>query len=458
SGDRVALVARERPGVVPLSLAQQRMWFLNRFDAGSAAYNVPVAIRLSGELDASAVEAAVRDVIARHESLRTMYPETEDGPIQFVVPAERVRPDIQVVDIDASDVESRVRALASTTFDVTTEIPLRVRLFTVSSTEHVLALVVHHISADGSSMGPLTRDVMVAYAARSAGEAPGWAPLSVQYADFALWQREVLGSEDDPDSIAAQQVSYWKTALAGLPDQLDLPMDRPRPAVQSYAGDRADFAVDADVHAQLVQLARRTNSTLFMVVHSAMAVLFARLSGSDDIAIGTPFAGRSDKALDDIIGMFVNTLVFRSRVDSSMTFEELLAQTRASDLQAFAHADVPFERLVEVLNPVRSTARHPLFQVGLSFQNLAQSSLELSGLSVSGLDADTGISQFDLHLIVTDRYDEGGRPLGVGGYFTFATDLFDRSTVDGFVERFVRVLEAVVADSSVVVGDIGVLG
>ncbi|WP_245820008.1 condensation domain-containing protein, partial [Rhodococcoides yunnanense] len=312
--------------------------------AGSAAYNVPVAIRLSGGLDVVAVQAAVADVIARHESLRTMYPETDDGPVQLVVPVERVVPDVRVVDVDPADVESRVRALASTTFDVTSEIPLRVRLFALSPTEHVLALVVHHISADGSSMGPLTRDVMVAYAARSVGEAPGWAPLPVQYADYALWQREVLGSEEDPKSIASQQVSYWKTALAGLPDQLDLPTDRPRPAVQSYAGDRAEFVVDAELHAQLVQLARRTNSTLFMVVHSAMAVLFARLSGSDDIAIGTPFAGRSDRALDDLIGMFVNTLVFRSRVDSSMTFEELLAQTRASDLQAFAHADVPFER------------------------------------------------------------------------------------------------------------------
>ncbi|WP_231912714.1 condensation domain-containing protein, partial [Rhodococcus sp. EPR-157] len=448
-GVRVPLVARERPEMVPLSLAQQRMWFLNRFDQSSAAYNVPVAIRLTGVLDVAAVQAAVSDVISRHESLRTMYPETDNGPIQLVVPVERVVPDVRIIDVELSDVEDRVRELASTSFDVTTEIPLRVRLFTLSATEHVLALVVHHISADGSSMGPLTRDVMIAYAARSAGEAPGWAPLAVQYADYALWQREVLGSEDDPDSIASQQVAYWKSALAGLPDQLDLPTDRPRPAVQSYAGGRADFIVDAELHAQLVQLARRTNSTLFMVMHTAFAVFLSRMSGTDDIAIGTPFAGRSDRALDDIIGMFVNTLVFRTRVDSSMTFEELLAQTRASDLQAFAHADVPFERLVEVLNPARSTARHPLFQVGLSFQNLAQSSLELSGLSVSGLDADTGISQFDLHLIVTDRYDDAGRPLGVGGYVSFATDLFDVVTVDGFVERFVRVLESVVADSSV---------
>uniref|UniRef100_UPI000A4F45A7 non-ribosomal peptide synthetase n=1 Tax=Rhodococcoides yunnanense TaxID=278209 RepID=UPI000A4F45A7 len=344
AGGRLALAARRRPAMIPLSLAQQRMWFLNRFDTASAAYNLPVAIRLSGDVDVDALRAAVDDVIDRHESLRTVYPEIDGVPVQVVVPMNKVPPLFEVVDLPADRIQDEVRSLAVFGFDVTTEVPLRVRLFAVSPTEHVLALVVHHISADGSSMGPLTRDVMVAYAARSVGEAPGWAPLSVQYADYALWQREVLGSEEDPESIASQQVAYWKSALAGLPDQLDLPTDRSRPAVQSYAGDRAEFVVDAELHAQLVQLARRTNSTLFMVVHSAMAVLFARLSGSDDIAIGTPFAGRSDRALDDLIGMFVNTLVFRSRVDSSMTFEELLAQTRASDLQAFAHADVPFER------------------------------------------------------------------------------------------------------------------
>ncbi|WP_460701233.1 condensation domain-containing protein, partial [Nocardia thraciensis] len=268
------------------------------------------------------------------------------------------------------------------------------------------------------------RDVMTAYAARVVGVAPGWVPLGVQYADFAVWQRAVLGVESDAGSIAAQQVAYWRGELAGLPDLLELPTDRPRPAVATLRGGRVDFRVDAATHAGLSELARAHGATLFMVVHSALAVLLARLSGSDDIAVGTPVAGRGEAELDDLIGMFVNTVVFRTRLDRGESFADLLVRQRETDLQAFAHADIPFERLVEVLNPPRSTAHHPLFQVGLSFQNLARTAVELPGLSVDGVPADLDVSQFDLHLIVADGYDEDGRPAGIGGFFTYAADLF----------------------------------
>ncbi|WP_344870115.1 condensation domain-containing protein, partial [Rhodococcus aetherivorans] len=196
---------------------------------------------------------------------------------------------------------------------------------------------------DGSSMGPFVRDVMTAYAARSAGQVPSWAPLEVQYADYAVWQRAVLGSEDDPGSLAAQQLAYWASALAGLPDELGLPTDRPRPAVQSFAGARVPVVLDARLHGRLVEVARAHNATLFMVVHAALAVLLARLSGSSDVAVGTPIAGRGERALDELIGMFVNTLVLRARVDGGVSFGELLGSVREGDLQAFAHADVPFE-------------------------------------------------------------------------------------------------------------------
>ncbi len=407
---RVPLEAGHRPDRVPLSPAQQRMWFLNRFDTDTAAYNVPMAIRLSGDLDVDALQAAVSDLVTRHESLRTYYPETADGPIQVIVPAVDVTPDLSPVWVAESEIIDAVTAVGATTFDVTGEVPLAAKLFQVGDTDYVLAFVVHHISADGSSMGPLTRDLMQAYMARSEGGVPTWEMLPVQYADYAVWQRTVLGSEDDPESIASKQVGYWKRALAGLPDQLDLPTDRPRPAVQSFHGARVDFTVDADLHRRLTDLGRQTNTTLFMVLHTAFAVFLARVSASDDIAIGTPIAGRAERELDDLIGMFANTLVFRTRVDGQASFAELLEQARETDLGAFANADVPFERLVEVLNPARSTARHPLFQVGLSFQNLAQSSLELPGLTISGIDADMAISQFDLHLIVTDRYDATDEP------------------------------------------------
>ncbi|MBF6297743.1 amino acid adenylation domain-containing protein [Nocardia amamiensis] len=469
---RVELGSLVRPERLPLSLAQRRMWFLNRFDqvdddraaaTGSAAYNLPFALRLAGLLDVTALAAALDDVVARHEVLRTVYPETADGPVQVVLPAGQVTLDVAPELVTESEIATAVYALASTPFDVTSEVPLRVRLLEIdgrvpgSTPEYVLAVVVHHIAADASSMGPLVRDVMVAYAARTAASAPAWTPLPVQYADYALWQRAVLGDESDPESIAAQQIAYWREHLADLPDLLELPTDRPRPAVASLAGGRVEVSVDAATHAGLVRLARANGATLFMVVHTALAVLLARLSGSGDIAIGTPVAGRGERELDDLIGMFVNTVVFRTRLSGGDSFTEVLARQRETDLQAFANADIPFERLVEVLNPRRSTAHHPLFQVGLSFQNVARTALELPGLTIAGVEADLNVSQFDLHLIVSDTYDEAGDAAGIGGYFTYATDLFDAGTVRGFAERLSRILAAVVADATTPVGDIEIL-
>ncbi|MFC4604944.1 amino acid adenylation domain-containing protein [Rhodococcus kronopolitis] len=463
-GGRAQLVAQDRPGQLPLSLAQQRMWFLNRFDGASAAYNIPMAIRLSGRLDVAALQVALGDVFTRHESLRTRYPETASGPIQVIIPAAQSIPDLMPDRVAADQLPGRLAELMSTQFDVTAEVPVRIRLFEVEpaerpeDTEYVLASVVHHISADGSSMRPLVRDLMTAYSARIDGAEPGWAPLPVQYADYALWQRQILGRDDDENSVAAQQISYWRDALAELPDQLSLPTDRPRPPVQSFRGGRVAFEVDARAHRGLSDLARTQGSTLFMAAHSAFAVLLARLSGTADIAVGTPIAGRGEAELDDLVGMFVNTLVFRTQVDAGAGFADMVAAVREADLQAFAHADVPFERLVEVLNPARSTARHPLFQVGFSFQNYAQASLELPGLTVTALDPDIETAQFDLQLVLIDRYDEDGAPAGIDATFSYAADLFDESTVTGFAERFVRLIDAVVADPSAPVGDLDLLG
>ncbi|MDI9947397.1 amino acid adenylation domain-containing protein, partial [Rhodococcus sp. IEGM 1302] len=456
SGARAALTAMVRPERIPLSLAQQRMWFLNRFEPGSAVNNIPVAIRLSGLLDVAALQAAVSDVVARHEVLRTVYPEVDGVGYQQIVSVDRVELDLTPVPVSEADVMSAVVGFMSSGFDVTVQVPVRARVFVVAPDEYVLVFVVHHISADGSSMGPMTRDLMVAYMARSADAVPSWAPLAVQYADYALWQREVLGSEDDAASLISRQVEFWSRALAGLPDQLVLPWDRPRPAVQAFDGGQVPVVIGADLHRRLVDVAQQNNSTLFMVVHAALAVVLARLSGTEDITVGTPIAGRGERALDDLVGMFVNTLVLRTSVDAGVSFTDLLSRSREADLAAFAHADVPFERLVEVLNPVRSTAYHPLFQVGLSFQNLAESTFELSGLTLSGVEYESGTSQFDLHLIVTDHYD-GGAASGISGTMTFASALFDESTVSGFVDQFVRVLTAIADDVETVIGDIDLL-
>ncbi|WP_157108419.1 non-ribosomal peptide synthetase, partial [Aldersonia kunmingensis] len=457
---RVALVAGPRPELVPLSFAQQRMWFLNQLDPDSAAYNVRLAIRLTGDLDIPALEMAVRDLVARHESLRTIYPEVEGfGPVQKVLPVAEAGVELVVESVTTERTFERVHAVLMGGFDAQTRVPVRAHLLDVSDApgEHVLVVAVHHVSADGASVAPLARDVMVAYESRTRGEAPGWAPMPVQYADFALWQREVLGSEEDPESLISRQIAYWAQQLAGAPDQLDVPSDRPRPAVASGRGGVVPIEVSANVHAALVDLGRAYDTTLFIVVHAALAVLLARLSGTDDISVGTPIAGRGERELDDLIGMFVNTLVLRTVVDSSESFVDLLARTRETDLGAFGNADLPFERLVEVLDPARSQARNPLFQVGLSFQNLAESRFELPGLTVEPAGTDAGLSQFDLNFIIGDSYDEHGTPMGLGGEVTFATDLFDEATVAVFAQRFGRLLESVVTDASMAIGDIELL-
>ncbi|WP_039801367.1 condensation domain-containing protein, partial [Nocardia araoensis] len=297
---RTPLVAGPRPDRIPLSPAQQRMWFLNQFDTSASVYNIPAAIRLSGDLDVAALRHAVADLVARHEILRTIYPETPDGPVQRVLAPHEVTVDLALAQIGDEHVAGDVQRIVAAGFDVTVDVPFRAKLFQLAATEYVLVFVAHHISADGWSMGPLTRDLMLAYVARSGGQEPSWAPLPIQYADYTLWQRDALGADDDPESLAGAQLAYWTTELADLPDELDLPADRPRTSAQSFAGGTIDFVVDADVHAALAELARRHNATLFMVVHAAFAVFSARLSGAEDIAIGTPVAGRGEAELDDL--------------------------------------------------------------------------------------------------------------------------------------------------------------
>ncbi|MFW3371062.1 non-ribosomal peptide synthase/polyketide synthase, partial [Rhodococcus sp. SB1D] len=458
SGGQKALVAQVRPAEIPLSLAQQRMWFLNRFDTDSAAYNITFALHLTGHLDTAAMEMALEDVLARHEVLRTVYPDGASGPKQSILSLSEAFGGLTVESVsDPDELEGRVAAIGSSAIDVTVDVPIRVRLLTVSDTEHTLAIVVHHIAADGWSMAPLARDVMIAYSARKDGIAPAWQPLTVQYADYSLWQREVLGSEDDSESLISQQISYWTETLADLPDVIELPSDRSRPDVASMRGERFAFEISGDVHRRLDALARENNATLFMALHSALAVLMARLSGTSDIAVGTPVAGRGDETLDDLVGMFVNTLVLRTEVDPAQAFTDLLAAASDSALGAFAHSDVPFERLVDVLAPARSQARHPLFQVVLSLQNLAQTALELPGLAIKAAEIDTTTAKFDLELAVTESIGEDGIQQGLSAEFTFAADLFDVSTVEGFARRLVRILETVVSVPSIVVGDIDIL-
>ncbi|WP_269321363.1 amino acid adenylation domain-containing protein [Rhodococcus sp. UNC363MFTsu5.1] len=454
---RPALAPRPRTGRIPLSLAQQRMWFLNQFDTASAVYNVPMAIRLSGRVDLDAMRAALADVLGRHESLRTVFPDSVDGPHQVIVDADEVDIEVDVVAVTEADLAEQMLAFASRGFDVTAEIPWRVRIFEIGAAEHVLLISTHHISSDGSSVAPLARDLVTAYVARAAGAAPQWAPLEVQYADFSLWQREVLGDESDPDSVLAKQIGFWRDRLAGLPELLELPTDRVRPASPSYRGESVEFTVGAELHRGLRELARTHDASLFMVVHAAFAVLLERLSGQQDIAIGSPIAGRGERALDDLVGMFVNTLVLRTRIDPDQTFADLLADVRSDDVDAFGHADIPFERLVEALEVPRSTAHQPLFQVALSMANTERATLELPDLEVGELAAPLTVAKFDLQLSLGENPDTDGAAAGITAVLDYATDLFDLDTARSFAERLVRILEAVVAEPTTAVGDIGVL-
>ncbi|WP_328396641.1 non-ribosomal peptide synthetase [Nocardia sp. NBC_00416] len=447
------LVPMTRPDRIPLSPAQQRLWILNRFAEHAAAYNMPLAVQLDGILDIDALRAGLLDVLERHESLRTTFPDTGDGPYQQVHPVSDVPVRIDVIDVHDAEITDTAAEFVSRPFDLRTEFPFRVALYATDDDCHVLVLVLHHICGDGWSIAPLVRDLTAAVEERAAGRAPDWTPLPVQYADFALWQRELLGEESDPASALSRQVTHWRAELAGLPDQLDLPLDRPRPARRSTEGGRVAFTIPAGTRRAAADLAASRGASMFMVVHAALATLLSRICGSTDIVIGTPIAGRTDPALDELVGMFVNTLVLRTEVDPGADFDRMLDIVRETDLNAFANADVPFERLVEVVNPERSGARHPLFQVMLSYDNAGELELVLPGVRTEILPLDGEIAKFDLQLEVHDDNSGGELHAEIG----YATDVFDERTVAAIARRFVAVLDAAVGAPRRPVGDINVL-
>ncbi|MFI0789780.1 amino acid adenylation domain-containing protein [Streptomyces lydicus] len=456
-GDRArpALVAMPRPDEVPLSFAQRRLWFLHKLDGPSSAYNMPLALRLSGAVHHEALRAALRDVVDRHESLRTVFPETDGLPHQKLVTADELTWETRSVSAD--ELPREVAAAARYDFDLAVEPPIRAWLFDRGGDECVLLILLHHIAGDGWSTGPLMRDLSTAYTARRAGHAPQWAPLAVQYADYTLWQRDLLGAESDPDSVFARQVGYWTEQLAALPAQLTLPTDRPRPAVQSYEGAGLRFAFTPELHRALADLGRESGATVFMVLQAGMATLLSRLGAGTDIPLGSPIAGRTDEALDDLVGFFVNTLVLRTDTSGDPSFQELLARVRRTSLAAYAHQDVPFEYLVEALNPQRSVSHHPLFQVMLVLQNASGGAVGLPGLDVREEPVGLDTSKVDLSAHMVEHQDESGVPAGVSGVLKYATDLFDRTTAETLVARWIRLLEQVVARPDRPIGEAEVL-
>ncbi|MGW1787175.1 condensation domain-containing protein, partial [Streptomyces sp. NPDC002143] len=454
---RPALAPGDRPERPPLSFAQRRLWFLQQMEGAGAGYNIPLALRLSGRLDERALTEALADVVTRHETLRTVFPEAHGTPYQKVLDPDTARPRLRVTSTDESRLAEALAEAARHPFDLAAEVPLRAHLFALAGDEHVLLLVMHHIAGDGWSTGPLSRDLAEAYAARSTGHKPEWAPLPAQYADYTLWQRELLGDPLAPDSVFSSQLAYWKERLADLPEQLQLPADRTRPAVASYRGEHLLVELDAELHTGLARIARRSGASMFMVLRAALGALFTRLGAGADIAVGSPIAGRTDEALDDVVGFFVNSLVLRTDTSGDPSFEELVRRVRENALGAYAHQDLPFENLVEELNPVRSLSRHPLFQVMFALQNAPMGEFDLPGLRVAPVIVPTGTAKFDLGFNLYERHDDHGSPAGVAGAVEYATDLYDRATVADLVDRWTRLLRAVVADPAGPVGRIDLL-
>ncbi|MEU1282734.1 amino acid adenylation domain-containing protein [Kitasatospora sp. NPDC005856] len=431
---------------MPLSPAQRGLWFLHRLEGPSPTYNIPLALTLTGPLDRHALTLALGDLVARHEVLRTVYGEEVDG-----TPYQRI---LSPSTVELLDGTGELAEAVRHAFDLTAEPPMRATLFGEGPERHTLLLLLHHIAGDGASTTPLLRDLAAAYTARIAGREPGLPELTVQFADHAAWQRERLGTAEAPSPLAVRQAEHWRAALAGLPDQLELPFDRPRPAVAGHRGATVPFALGAEAHSALAGLARAADSTVFMAVQAGLAALLTRHGAGTDIPVGTPVAGREDEETAALVGYFVNSVVLRTDTSGDPTFRELLARVRATVLAAHEHAELPFDRLVEELNPARSLARHPLFQVMLAWQSRPDERIALGG----GLTADvaaipSGTAKFDLTLNAGELPDGG-----IGGFLEYRTDLFDAATVAALGERLTRLLTAAASAPDTPIGRLPLIG
>ena len=439
-----------RAGELPLSFAQQRLWFLNEFAPDSSEYITPWAWRLRGELDVAALARALSALVARHESLRTTFESVDGHGVQVVHPPGEVQ--LAVVDLAGRseadrqvEVDRVVAQEALRPFDLTQGPLLRVGLLRLAAKDHVLTVVCHHIITDGWSTGVLLGDLAELYRAESTGTAAELPVLAVQYADFAVWQRQRVSG-----AVAEQQLGYWRHQLDGVA-ALELPTDRPRPAVHTTRGALVDFVVAPELTAGLKQLGRGRDTTLFMTLVAACQVLFARWSGQDDVAVGTVTSGRDRAELEGLIGFFVNTVVLRSRVDRGQSFRELLAEVKNTVLDAFAHQDVPFERLVDELAPARDISRTPLFQAMVVLQNTPNQAGGLLGLDIDNVALPTVNASFDIS-VHFEEFDGG-----LYATLTYNTDLFDTATIKRMAQHLQVLFEGIVAQPDQLVSDLPIL-
>ena len=430
---------RSSTGPCPLSFAQQRLWFLAQLEPDSPHYHEANAVRLRGPLQVAALQQALTALVARHEALRTTFITEQGRPVQMIAASLSVP--LPVVDLRASaaadreaELQQRLVETSRDPFDLTRDLMLRAVLLRLRDTDHVLLLVIHHIAFDGWSMSIVMRELSALYNAYLTGASPPLPPLSIQYADYALWQRRWLQG-----ATLQTQLAYWMQQLDGAPTVLDLCTDRPRPPVQTYRGARQGFALPAPLLDALKALSQQEGATLFMLLLAAFQTLLHRYTGQTDILVGSPIAGRTRKETEGLIGFFVNTCVLRTNLADNPSFRELLHRVREVALGAYAHQDLPFERLIEELHLERSLDRTPLFQVMFVFQNVPKSDLELSGLRVSSVEVESGIAKFDLTLVMTEA------ETGLRGHVEYNTDLFDAATIARMVGHFQTLLEGIAA-------------
>ncbi|MBN9744584.1 non-ribosomal peptide synthetase [Amycolatopsis sp. A1MSW2902] len=436
---RAAFRKLDRPDPLPLSYAQQRMWFLNRLEGDHGGYTIPLAVRLSGELARSALAAALDDLTARHEILRTVFPDTDGVPFQRVLDAgESLRTAPMPEDLAAALAEEVARG-----FDLAVDLPLRSKLFGPDQNgDHVLLLVLHHIAGDAWSVDVLARDLATAYEARLSGTSPQWTELPAQYADYSVWQHSLL--DDTKDGESARLLKHWREALAGLPGELALPVDLPRRASAGYRGGTIEFELSSTVHRDLARLAHDQGASLFMVVQAALATLLTRLGAGTDIPLGSLVAGRPDEAVHDLVGFFVNTLVLRTDTSGDPRFTELVARVRDADLAAYAHQDLPFERLLEATQPARSMSRQPLFGVLLSFYDVPPSEVGLGSLTARPEMLAPTHKKFKFDLTFQLGQHKGER--GLEGTLEYNADAFTAETAQLLVDRLTLLLTAAAED------------
>ncbi|MFE8605167.1 non-ribosomal peptide synthetase [Archangium violaceum] len=435
-----ALVRVPRDGQLPLSFAQQRLWFLDQLQPGGSFYNMPTAVRLEGTLDVAALERALSELVRRHESLRTTFAIAQGEPVQVIAPHGTLP--LEVVDLSAqpaSGLEAEVRRLSTESalkpFDLGSGPLLRALLLRLDAKQHVLVVTMHHVVSDGWSLGVLVREVAALYQAFSEGKPSPLPELPVQYADYAAWQRGWLQGE-----VLEQQLGWWRQQLAGAPRALELPTDRPRPPVMTHRGGSQPVVLSAELSRALMKLCQRENVTPFMLLLAAFQVLLSRYSGQDDISVGSPIAGRNRGEVESLIGFFVNTLVLRTRLSPQRSFRALLAQVRETTLGAYAHQEVPFEKLVEELQPERDLSRSALFQVMLTFQNTPTEALESPGLTLRPLEVEAETARFELSLTFAE--DAGA----LSGQLRYNADLFDARTAARMAGHLSVLLEGAVAD------------